>query len=90
MLSKFRRRLNNSGKCNISLSEIDSNTVVILKEICKKTTCNRKLKEMGLTKGLKFRVISNEKNGPILLNVRGSKLAIDHKMSDKITVDEVC
>lgn len=73
----------------ICLNDVDNNTEVELLELCNNKHLNKKLKAMGLTTGIKLRVIQNEKEGPVVLNVRGSKLALGHGMSKKIFVKKV-
>lgn len=73
----------------ICLNQVESNTEVELLELCNSKHLNKKLKAMGLTAGITLRVIHNEKDGPVVLNVRGSKLALGHGMSQKIFVRKV-
>lgn len=47
----------------------------------------RRLADLGLTPGVEFRVISSGRPGQVLLDVRGSRLALGHGVSGKIMVD---
>jgi len=47
-----------------------------------------KLTEMGLVPGEVVRKKEHLKNGPVILEVKGTRLAIGRAMADKITVDE--
>ncbi|MGM0379491.1 MAG: FeoA family protein [Bacillota bacterium] len=71
------------------LSEVKNNTNVILDKLDSGKKLRRKLQEMGLTEGVEFRVINNCNNGPIVVNIRGSKLALGQGMSQQIIVKEL-
>ena len=49
----------------------------------------RRLADLGLTPTVEFRVISSGRPGQVLLDVRGSRLALGHGVSNKIIVDIV-
>ena len=46
----------------------------------------RRLADLGLTPGVKVRVISINKPGQVILDVRGSRLALGHGVAHKIMV----
>lgn len=46
----------------------------------------RRLADMGLTPGLTVRVIGSHRPGSVVLDVRGSRLALGRGMSHKISV----
>lgn len=46
----------------------------------------RRLADMGLTPGLKVRVVSSQRPGSVVLDVRGSRLALGRGISHKIIV----
>ena len=46
----------------------------------------RRLADLGLTPGVKVRVISSGRPGPVVLDVRGSKLALGQGVAHKIMV----
>ena len=48
----------------------------------------RKLTDMGLTPGVKVRMISSHAPGPVMIELRGSKLALGHGVSTKVMVSE--
>ena len=48
-----------------------------------------RLSDMGLVPNTKFKVVLNSYFGPVLIEVRGSKLAIGRGMAKKILVKEV-
>ena len=46
----------------------------------------RRLADMGLTPGLKVRVVGSKRPGSVVLDVRGSRLALGRGISHKILV----
>ena len=44
----------------------------------------RRLADLGLTPGVRVRVISSGRPGPVVLDVRGSRLALGHGVAHKI------
>ncbi len=49
----------------------------------------RRLADMGLTPGVRIRVISSQMPGPVIIDLRGSRLALGHGVAQKILVIEV-
>jgi len=49
----------------------------------------RRLAEMGLNPGVRVRVINSQHRGPIVLDVRGSRLALGHGVAHKIMVSPI-
>jgi len=47
----------------------------------------RRLADMGLTPGLKVKVIGSQRPGSVVLDVRGSRLALGRGISNKIMVE---
>jgi ferrous iron transport protein A len=50
---------------------------------------DRKLADMGLTPGAEVRLISCQGAGPVLIDLKGSRLALGRGMAMKIMVEEV-
>ena len=48
----------------------------------------RRLADMGLTPGVRIRVISSQMPGPILIDLRGSRLVLGHGVAQKVMVKE--
>ena len=48
----------------------------------------RKLTDMGLTPGARVRVISSQAPGPVMIELRGSRLALGHGVSTRVMVSE--
>ena len=49
----------------------------------------RRLADMGLTHGVQIRVISCQMAGPVLIDLRGSRVALGRGIAQKIVVKEV-
>lgn len=48
----------------------------------------RRLLDLGLTKGCTFKVVQGSRHGPILVEVRGTRIALGHGLASKIIVEE--
>lgn len=48
-----------------------------------------RLAAMGMSPGVEVRVVSSGHGGPLVVEVRGTRFALGHGMSDKICVAEV-
>ena len=48
-----------------------------------------RLLDLGLTRGCKFQVIQISIDGPILLQIRGTRIAIGHRLASNVLVKEV-
>jgi len=48
-----------------------------------------RLLDLGLTKGCVFQVIQSAQRGPVLLQVRGTRIALGHGLASKVLVREV-
>jgi len=49
----------------------------------------RKLADMGLTPGTEIKLINNQGAGPVLIDLKGTRLALGRGMAMKILVEEV-
>ena len=49
----------------------------------------RRLVDMGLIPGVTIRVINGQMPGPVIIDLRGSRLALGHGVAQKILVKEV-
>ena len=50
---------------------------------------NRRLADMGLTPGVSISIINSQQPGPVLINLRGCRLALGRGVAQKIMVKEV-
>lgn len=48
----------------------------------------RRLADMGLTPGVSLRIINSQMSGPVLIDLRGSRLVLGHGVAQKILVSE--
>ena len=46
----------------------------------------RRLADMGLTPGVNIRVINSNRPGPVIIDLRGSRLVLGHGVAQKILV----
>ncbi len=71
------------------LKSIESGKLVVLKDINWGMKLRKKLEDMGLTPGVRFKVVSGEDFGPCIIEVRGTRLALGRNIVSKIQVDEI-
>jgi len=62
---------------------------VVLREIAWGQKLRKKLQDMGLTPGVRFDIISTTSNGPVIIDIRGTRLALGHGILSKIMVEEL-
>jgi ferrous iron transport protein A len=48
----------------------------------------RRLADMGLTPGVQIRVINSQMSGPVIIDLRGSRIALGRGVAQKILVKE--
>lgn len=48
-----------------------------------------RLLDLGLTKGCVFEVVQASSRGPVLIEIRGTRIALGHGLANKILVEEV-
>lgn len=65
-----------------SLKEGESCEILYINKEC--SSCKR-LMELGLIKGLKVKMVKNDR-GPIIININGNKIAIGRCLSNRIDV----
>lgn len=68
------------------LSMVSPNDMVEVAAVKAGWGLQRRLADLGLTPGVTVRVIRSGKNGPLVLDVRGSRLALGHGVAHKIMV----
>ncbi|MGQ4912872.1 MAG: FeoA family protein [Candidatus Thorarchaeota archaeon] len=49
----------------------------------------KRLLDLGLTKGCTFKVVQGSQHGPVLVEIRGTRIALGHGLASKIVVEEV-
>ncbi len=71
----------------MSLLSVNKGQEVILKDIEWGSKLKRKLQNMGLTPGVKINMIQRSNFGPCVVEVRGTRLALDRGIVSKIFVE---
>ncbi len=73
---------------NFSLSSVPVGQRVILTKIDAGRRLSHRLTELGLTPGVELSV-TQDNGGPLMLSVRGSRIAIGRGMAEKIQVTAI-
>ena len=68
------------------LSMVSAGEVVQVVSINAGWGLQRRLADMGLTPGVEVRMVNKQGRGPVLLELRGSRLALGHGIAHKIMV----
>ncbi len=68
------------------LSQVNAGDEVVLMDILGGRCVRSKLFNMGLTPGLRLKIITKNTSGPIVLKVRDFRLALGRGMAEKIMV----
>ena len=71
----------------MSLSKVSIGEKVVLNYMHYGLNLRKKLQEMGLTPGVKFSVISKTNSGPIIIEIRGTRVALGRGIAEKIDVE---
>ncbi|MHA1247775.1 MAG: FeoA family protein [Candidatus Thorarchaeota archaeon] len=48
----------------------------------------RRLMDLGLTRGCVFKVVQGGRHGPVLIEVRGTRIALGQRIADRLLVEE--
>ena len=46
----------------------------------------KRLLDLGLTKGCTFKVVQGSPSGPVLVEVRGTRIALGHELASRVVV----
>lgn len=49
----------------------------------------RRMLDLGLTKGCTFKVVQGSRFGPVLVEVRGTRIALGHGLASRLIVEEI-
>ena len=63
--------------------------LVTVSEIRAGRGLQKRLADMGMTPGVQVRVINAQAPGPVLIDLRGSRIALGHGIAQKIAVKKV-
>ena len=72
---------------HLPLAMINPSEEVTVAEIRGGRGLVQRLADMGLTPGTKLKVINSQMPGPILIDLRGSRLALGHGVALKVMVE---
>jgi len=70
----------------VALVEVNKGIKVVLNNIAYGASLKRKLQDMGLTPGVEFTVISKTSHGPLIIELRGARVALGRGIAEKIDV----
>jgi len=73
----------------VPLAMVSSGEVVTMVSTRAGWGLTRRLADMGLVPGTKLRVINNQMPGPLIIDLRGSRLVLGHGMAQKILVEVI-
>ena len=73
----------------LPLAMVRPGDVVTLVSIRAGWGLQRRLADMGLTPGVQIRVINSQMPGPVLIDLRGSRLVLGHGIAQKIMIKEI-
>ena len=76
-----------SDKKAVKLSKIEAGVTVIFNDVIAGHELRTRLATMGMVPGTEITVVSNMRRGPVVINIKGSKMALGRGMADKITVE---
>ncbi len=71
------------------LAMVSPGVVVRMVDIRAGRGLTMRLADMGLTPGVNFRVVNSQMPGPVVIDLRGSRLVLGHGVAHKILVTEV-
>jgi ferrous iron transport protein A len=74
--------------CSIPLSLAGTGKVLKVTEVTAGWGLRRRLAELGLTPGVPVTIMSGCRPGPLLIDVRGSRLSLGFGVAQKIMVKE--
>ena len=78
---------NNVIHYNKPLSEIKNGDRVTLNEVAVGRELTSRLTSLGLTPGVVVQVLQNQGRGPIIINVRGTHVALGRGEAEKLLVE---
>ena len=71
------------------LAMVTAGELVTVTEVRAGQGLQKRLADMGLTPGVQIKVINRQISGPVVIDLRGSKLALGRGMAQKIAVKKV-
>ncbi len=74
---------------NMILYEAKVNEQYLIKSLYVEEAITRRLQALGLNDGTKIKVLNRKKKGALIIQVRGTRLALGKHISSSIEVEEV-
>lgn len=72
----------------MTLFEGKKNGVYEVDEVCVEEAVTRRLQALGLNDGTKIQILNRKRNGALIIQVRGTRLALGKHISSGIEVKE--
>ena len=73
----------------IPLAMVAPGELVAVTEVRAGRGLQKRLADMGLTPGVQIRVINSQMPGPVLIDLRGTRVALGRGIAHKVTVKKV-
>jgi ferrous iron transport protein A len=73
----------------MTLDRARNRDIFIIKKIKQEPKMKKRLQDLGLTKGAKVKVLSNDTSGSFILNVRGSRVVLGKVITESIFVETI-
>ncbi len=74
---------------DMPLAMVVPGKLVTVTEVRDGRRLQKRLADMGLTLGVQIRVINGQMSGPVLIDLRGSRVALGRGIAQKIVVKEM-
>jgi len=74
---------------DMPLAMVVPGKLVTVTEVRDDRRLQKRLADMGLTLGVQIRVINGQMSGPVLIDLRGSRVALGRGIAQKIVVKEM-
>ncbi len=73
----------------MALTKVSMGNHVVLNTINGSDKLKRKLRDMGLTDGVQFKPVLRTKNGPMVVEIRGTRLALSDQVASLLDVTPI-
>ena len=70
----------------MTLEERKNKEIFIVDDIKQGKKMKKRLQDMGLTKGTRIKILSNNTGGSFILNIRGSRVVVGKTVAERIYV----
>ncbi len=73
--------------CYMPLSAVPTGRVVVLRRIREGHSLATRLADMGLVPGVTINVQQNDRNGPVVIALKGGRMMLGRGMAEKMSVE---